>query len=70
MKPGADGQDFEFNVASSRVRITADGNHVLATGIYAPETRKSLRRELKGRRGPRKTARAWAKASKLVWLGG
>ncbi|CAJ1413375.1 unnamed protein product [Effrenium voratum] len=39
MKPGADGQDFEFNVASSRVRITADGNHVLATGIYAPELR-------------------------------
>eukprot|EP00435_Cladocopium_sp_Y103_P044608 s1110_g12.t1 len=30
-------QDFEFNVASSRVRISADGNHVLATGIYAPD---------------------------------
>ena len=30
-------QDFEFNVASSRVRISADGDHVLATGIYAPD---------------------------------
>ena len=30
-------QDFEFNVASSRVRISANGEHVMATGIYAPE---------------------------------
>lgn len=30
-------KDFEFNVASSRVRISADGQHVLATGIYAPD---------------------------------
>lgn len=32
-------QDFEFNVASSRVRISANGEHVMATGIYAPELR-------------------------------
>jgi len=32
-------QDFEFNVASSRVRVTPDGQHILATGIYAPELR-------------------------------
>lgn len=32
-------QDFEFNIASTRVRISADGQHVLATGIYAPELR-------------------------------
>eukprot|EP00931_Biecheleriopsis_adriatica_P041216 TRINITY_DN23588_c0_g1_i1.p1 TRINITY_DN23588_c0_g1~~TRINITY_DN23588_c0_g1_i1.p1 ORF type:complete len:540 (-),score=149.68 TRINITY_DN23588_c0_g1_i1:117-1736(-) len=32
-------QDFEFNVASSRVRVTPDGEYILATGIYAPELR-------------------------------
>mmetsp|Transcript_66703 Transcript_66703/g.157069 ORF Transcript_66703/g.157069 Transcript_66703/m.157069 type:complete len:528 (-) Transcript_66703:110-1693(-) len=32
-------QDFEFNVASSCVRISPDGEYVLSTGIYSPELR-------------------------------
>eukprot|EP00439_Symbiodinium_sp_Y106_P031879 s4195_g3.t2 len=32
-------QDFEFNVASSRVKVSPDGQYVLSTGIYAPELR-------------------------------
>jgi len=39
-------QDFEFNVASSRVRISADGEYIAATGVYPPEVRLFETREL------------------------
>mmetsp|Transcript_30332 Transcript_30332/g.69783 ORF Transcript_30332/g.69783 Transcript_30332/m.69783 type:complete len:537 (-) Transcript_30332:20-1630(-) len=39
-------QDFEFSVASSRVKIARDGQHIIATGIYPPEMRIFDAREL------------------------
>lgn len=39
-------QDFEFSVASSRVRVSADGEFIAATGTYAPEVRLFETREL------------------------
>mmetsp|Transcript_63455 Transcript_63455/g.138188 ORF Transcript_63455/g.138188 Transcript_63455/m.138188 type:complete len:530 (+) Transcript_63455:142-1731(+) len=32
-------QDFEFNIASSRVRVSADGSCIAASGVYPPEIR-------------------------------
>eukprot|EP00928_Gymnodinium_smaydae_P072503 TRINITY_DN55854_c0_g1_i1.p1 TRINITY_DN55854_c0_g1~~TRINITY_DN55854_c0_g1_i1.p1 ORF type:complete len:575 (+),score=134.67 TRINITY_DN55854_c0_g1_i1:82-1725(+) len=39
-------QDFEFNVASSRVRVSPDGEFIAATGVYPPEMRLFETREL------------------------
>mmetsp|Transcript_7982 Transcript_7982/g.17782 ORF Transcript_7982/g.17782 Transcript_7982/m.17782 type:complete len:543 (-) Transcript_7982:9-1637(-) len=39
-------QDFEFSVASSRVKVARDGQHIIATGIYPPEMRIFDTREL------------------------
>ncbi|KAI8870344.1 WD40 repeat-like protein [Ramicandelaber brevisporus] len=32
-------QDFEFPEASNKIRITKDGKHVMATGVYKPQIR-------------------------------
>jgi ribosome biogenesis protein ENP2 len=32
-------QDFEFPEASTRVRMTRDGKHIVATGVYKPQMR-------------------------------
>jgi len=39
-------QDFEFNVASSRVRLSSDGRCIVAAGVYPPEVRLFETREL------------------------
>mmetsp|Transcript_55988 Transcript_55988/g.122987 ORF Transcript_55988/g.122987 Transcript_55988/m.122987 type:complete len:547 (-) Transcript_55988:26-1666(-) len=39
-------QDFEFNVASTRVKVSPDGEFIAATGIYPPEVRIFENREL------------------------
>mmetsp|Transcript_85534 Transcript_85534/g.133652 ORF Transcript_85534/g.133652 Transcript_85534/m.133652 type:complete len:544 (+) Transcript_85534:52-1683(+) len=39
-------QDFEFNIASSRVRVSPDGEYIAATGVYPPEVRLFETREL------------------------
>lgn len=39
-------QDFEFTVASSRVRVSPDGECIAATGCYAPEVKLFETREL------------------------
>lgn len=39
-------QDFEFNIASQRVRVSADGEYIAAAGVYPPEMRLYETREL------------------------
>lgn len=39
-------QDFEFNIASARVRMSPDGEYAVATGTYGPEIRIFETREL------------------------
>lgn len=39
-------QDFEFNIASTRVRVSPDGEFIAATGIYPPEVKLFEAREL------------------------
>ncbi|CAK0904688.1 unnamed protein product, partial [Prorocentrum cordatum] len=39
-------QDFEFNVASNRVRVSPNGEYIAAAGIYAPEVKIFETREL------------------------
>jgi len=39
-------QDFEFNTASARVRVSPDGEFIAATGIYPPEVKIYEAREL------------------------
>jgi len=39
-------QDFEFSVASSRVRVSPDGEFIVAAGVYPPEVKIFDAREL------------------------
>uniref|UniRef100_A0A6U6ICA2 Uncharacterized protein n=1 Tax=Zooxanthella nutricula TaxID=1333877 RepID=A0A6U6ICA2_9DINO len=39
-------QDFEFNIASTRVAVSPDGEYLAATGVYPPEVRLFEAREL------------------------
>jgi len=39
-------QDFEFTVASTRVRVSRDGEYIAATGVYPPELKLFETREL------------------------
>mmetsp|Transcript_23934 Transcript_23934/g.74475 ORF Transcript_23934/g.74475 Transcript_23934/m.74475 type:complete len:539 (+) Transcript_23934:90-1706(+) len=39
-------QDFEFSIGSSRVRVSPDGEYIVATGVYPPEVRIFEVREL------------------------
>jgi len=39
-------QDFEFQISSSRVRVSADGEYIAASGNYPPEIRLFETREL------------------------
>eukprot|EP00413_Alexandrium_margalefii_P014382 CAMPEP_0204528780 /NCGR_PEP_ID=MMETSP0661-20131031/9712_1 /ASSEMBLY_ACC=CAM_ASM_000606 /TAXON_ID=109239 /ORGANISM="Alexandrium margalefi, Strain AMGDE01CS-322" /LENGTH=536 /DNA_ID=CAMNT_0051534777 /DNA_START=30 /DNA_END=1640 /DNA_ORIENTATION=- len=39
-------QDFEFNIASTRVKVSPDGEFIAATGIYPPEVKLFEAREL------------------------
>lgn len=39
-------QDFEFNIASSRVKVSSDGEFIVSAGVYPPEVKIFEAREL------------------------